>query len=173
MTRADRADLFDGGRNAGEEPTTAARDEDDVHVRQILHQLQANRALTRYDVRIVEGVDEREVALALQCEARLEEVCLGQHDLAAVTPRRIDLALLRRARHDDRGLGCRAIVAPQAERLGVISRREGDHAASARLLIERGELVQHTARLERAGLLKELELERDARCRAAGSDTWN
>ena len=78
----------------------------------------------------------------------------------AVTPCRRDLRGARARVHDDEAVDSLRGRSP-GERLGVVSGGDPDHAACLLLRAQRGELVQHAARLERAGLLEELGLQPD------------
>src|SRR5690606_16601822 len=106
---ADRGpERLDGGRDAGDEAAAPDRHDDDVGVGRVLEDLEADRALARDDVRVVERVDEREAVLAAQRLALLERLEDG-----AVEG---DVGAVRAARHGLRQRGARARHAPTVER---------------------------------------------------------
>ena len=60
---------LDRDRDAGEQPAAAGADDDGAHVRALLEDLQADRALPGDDVGVVERVDEHRAGLARRCSA--------------------------------------------------------------------------------------------------------
>ena len=112
-------------------------------------------------------MDEHAAGLGHQLVEPLESlraVARLQVDLRTVGARRLDLQRIRVPPHDDERVdpvGCSAV----RERLRVVSCRDADHAARAFVIAQRGQLVQHPARLERARALEELSLEEDPRAR--------
>ena len=60
MTRADGPERLHGGRDAAGQPAATDRDEDDREVRQVLDDLEADRALAGDDPVVVERRDDRQ-----------------------------------------------------------------------------------------------------------------
>src|SRR5690606_33096324 len=167
-----RPERLDGGRDAGDEAAAPDRHDHDVGVGRVLEDLEADRALARDDVRIVERMDEREAALAPQCLALLERLEDGavEDDVGAVRAARLDLRARGVRRHHDRAgdaLAARAV----RERLRVVARGDGDEAAGTLLGGEAAQPVEDAADLERAGLLETLGLDGHAHARALGERT--
>ena len=90
-----RREILHVGRDAGDEAAAADRHEDRVEIALMLAQhLDRNRALARDHVRIVERMDEGEVALAREYRrvlVRLVVVIALEHDLGAEIHHRLHL----------------------------------------------------------------------------------
>ena len=145
----------------GDQAAAADPDHHDVQVRNVLEQLQADRAVAGDDRRVVERVDELEalgVADPLHLGEGLADVGPMQDDSRAVAETRVHLRADGTGGH---GHGDRNASRPAGPGVGLpgVSRREGDHAAGPGCLGQRGDPVGHAARLERAGLLEVLRLE--------------
>ena len=101
-----RPERLHRGRDAAGEPAAADPDDDDVHVGQVLDDLQADRALAGDRDRVVERVDERQaarIADALHLRPGLGRVGPVEDHLRAVAAAGIHLGADRRGRHDDGG----------------------------------------------------------------------
>jgi hypothetical protein len=119
--------------------------------------------MPRLEHRVVERVDEDASRLLDELEkplVRLGGIRRGEIDLCAVAPRRLHLERVRRAPHED---GARDARLARRERgpLRGVPGRPGHDPAGLLLVRERRDLVQHSSRLERAGLLEQLGLEMD------------
>ena len=152
-----------GDRIAGDEPAAADGNDQRVEVGGVFQHFERDGALAGDHQRIVIGVDEGQAALArdgLRAHLRLRHAFAVEHDLGAVGLRGLDLHERRRHRHDDGGRDrqARGVV---GDRLRVVARRHGDDAAFARRRIERGELVERAAVLERVGDLQVLVFDED------------
>ena len=148
---------------AGDQPAAADRDHQGVEVVRVLEHFQRDRALARDHQRVVVGMDEGEAALGgerLRAHLRLRHALALEHDLGAVRPRRLDLHERRGHRHHDGGRDAqpRGVV---GDRLGVVAGGHGDHAPRPRGGVERGELVERAAVLERVGDLEILVFHMD------------
>ena len=87
-----------------DEPAAADRHDDRVDVRQILLDLETERAVAGLEHRVVEGMHEdppRLLRVREQALVRLGRAVGVEIDLGAVRPRRLDLARVRRAPHED------------------------------------------------------------------------
>ena len=98
-------DRLDVAGDAADEPAAAHRHEHrrDAVLR-VPQNLVADRALSRDDERIVEGMDEGHPVLGDQRVAvrlRVAVAVADEHDLGAHVAHRVDLDLRRRLRHDD------------------------------------------------------------------------
>ena len=148
---------------AGDQPAAADRDHQGVEVVRVLEHFQRDGALARDHQRVVVGVDEGEAALGgkrLRAHLRLRHALALEHDLGAVRLRRLDLHERRGHRHHDGGRDPqpRGVV---GDRLGVVAGGHGDHAPRPRGRVERGELVERAAILERVGDLEILVFHMD------------
>ncbi len=156
--------------DARDKPTAADRRHDRVDARQVLLDLQRERAVTRLEHRVVERMHERPARLLGKREQALMGLrgALGfEVDLGAVRPGGLHLARVRVAPHEDAARG--AVERGRVRRaLGGVARRPGDDAASLLLGRERRDLREHPARLERARALEELRLEMSIAADALG-----
>ncbi len=159
-----RIERLDVGRDAGDQPTAADRDEDRIGRRRHLAQdFHADRALPGDDVGVVERMDERQ--LALRCDDQrvlvgVVEVVAVQHYVAAEVEHGLDLDVRRGLRHHDHR-GDAPALRGQRDALRVVARRRADHAALRRLIVEVRDLVVGPAQLEREDRLQVLALEED------------
>ena len=158
------AHRLDGDGDPGEQSAAAGADDDRLHVGPLLEDLEADRALTRDDVHVVEGVDQHGARLGLEGTCR---------DEALVDRRTRRTGSRRRSRGWPAPSGCGApmgmkTVAADAEHLRgegdalrVVAGAGGDDAARPLVLAEPGDAGVGTADLERAGALQVLALEVD------------
>src|SRR5439155_1060169 len=120
--------------------------------------------------RIFVGVHEHQVVAPRALEGvtpgLVQAFALEQH-LGAVHARVLDLGVGRAPRHHDhrRNAEARSMV---GDRLGVVARAHRDHAAAALRGVERQQLVERAAFLERGGELQIFELEEDFGSAEAG-----
>ena len=173
--RLDAHDANSGSRRAqrqcdpADEPAAADRDDHELDIRKVFDYFQADRALTRDDQRIGVGVHEGLALLVLdpmrERERVVVHVSLEQH-LGAIgaahTHDRVRHASRhhhRRRRAEGRG-GIR-------DTLGVATRGRRDHAAIARGAVQRRDLVQGAADLERSRRFERLDLEMDVGVKVA------
>src|SRR6185437_9856446 len=131
----------------------ADRDHDAIEVGNILQHLAGDSALAGHDAFVVIWVDQRQLALdldALAARLRFRYALAVKHDFGAMRFRGRYFDERRRHWHDDdrRNFEPRGVV---CHRLRVIAGRHGDDAAPALGLVERGELDQRAAILERIG----------------------
>jgi len=151
------------GRDPGDQPATADRDEDGVEAGGLLGQFEADGPLSGDHVGVVEGVDERQSSLL----GEFQRVLVGplvdlplDDDVGAVPPRRVDLRGGRHLRDDH----CRVDPEePSGERdaLRVVTRARGHDAAFADLGGEPRHRVVRAADLERPRPLGVLQFETD------------
>ena len=152
------------GRDAADEPAAAHRDDDDLHVREVLGDLEADRSLAGHDERVVERVHEHPAGRLLQLAEALEDLGRPRGLLVhrgPVAQGRGTLLLARALPHDHEAVDPLERAAVR-ERPGVVAGRGRDHAARALLGRERRELGEDAARLEAARLLEELGLQERA-----------
>ena len=160
-----RAALLQRERRAADEPAAAHRDDHGVDVGDVVEDLEAHRSLARDDERVAVGVDERLSLLALDPVRERERVVVHlafEEDLGAVRAAHADDRVRHAARHDDRR-GRAEPVRGVRHALGVAAGRRGDDAPQAGCVVERRDLVQRAAHLERARRLERLDLEEDLR----------
>src|SRR5439155_5438206 len=106
--------------------------------------------------RIVEWMHKRPTRLGQQLVQPLEGlsgITRLQVDGRAVVPRRLELLLAHAVPHHDQRIDTLESGAVR-ERLSVVPGRDSDHATSLFVGRQRRKLVEHAARLERAGALK-------------------
>ena len=155
-----------GQRDSRSEPAPADRNRDQWRWRcaglgQLIEDFEADRALSRDDVPIVEarhqcragpGREPRGNRLAILGAAVVED------DLRALGPRSVDFQRWRVGRHDDRR---RDAQAPRGDRhaLRMIARREGHHAPRPLVIVEQQQAVGRAPQLECAAGLEALALE--------------
>src|SRR5438067_3550416 len=152
-----------GGGDPADEPAASGGNDDHARVRGVFFEFERNRPVPGDHVRIVESMYERATGLGDELAEALERgqrVARLEVNRAAISPRRLDLLLAHALPHDDQRVHALERGAVR-ERLRVVPGRDPDHAARLLLGREQGELVQDTARLERAGALEELGLEVD------------
>ena len=147
---------FDRRRNAGSQSAAADRHDNGVHIRQIIHDFQADCSLSRDDHRVVKRMDKRRAGFLLNA------ACLGiriviyaavKHDVRAQLARRLHLGKRCARRHDD---GRRHAECPRRQRnaLRMVARRGRDDAAGAFFLGQAGDFDICTAHLEGACVLQ-------------------
>ena len=167
--RLDRDDANAPGRaergdDPADEPAAADGDGDDVGVGRVLLDLEPDRAGARDHDRVVERMHERPAALGEQLLEAIERLGRPRRlevDRRAVAAGGRDLLLGGAVPHHDERVHP-ALGGGVCDRLGVVARRDRDHAARPLVRVERAQLVQRAARLERAGPLQELALEAHA-----------
>ena len=160
------------GRDPGDETASAAGDDDGVDLRNVLEDLEPDGPGTRDHDGIVERVHEHAPRLLLELAQPLERLPRPgrlEVDGGPVAARGLDLRGARAPPHDDERVGPSTGGRPR-HRLGVISRRHGDHAARALVRRERADAVERAARLEGAGLLEQLGLQVPAGAEALGAE---
>ena len=146
---------------AGQQAAAANTHDDGIHIGHLLQNLQANRALARDNVFVIEGVHEDRAGLlgvALRLRQGLVHGHAVQLNLGTVIAGCGNLRQRRAQRHVDAGLNAQA-VSRQGHTLRVVTRARGHHAA---LLLLLGELCHahiRAAHLERTGALQVLTLE--------------
>ena len=157
-----RIQIFRVERDAGDESAAADRHEDRVDLAARLPQdLHRDGALPRDHVRIVEGMHERQIALAhdgLRVLVRAVVFVAVQHHFATEIAHRAHLDVRRGLRHhDDRGNA--AALRRQRHALRVIAGRRADHAALGDRIRQVRNLVVRAAQLEREHRLQVFALE--------------
>ena len=160
-----RIERFHVGRDACDQAAAADRHEDRVDRSRVLAQdLHADRALTRDHVRVIEGMDQRQVPLPRELDRMVVgvvEVVAVQHDLATEVEHRLHLDARRGLRHhDDRRYA--APPARQRHALRVVASGGADDAPSRHRVRQVRDLVVRAAQLEREDRLQVLALEQDA-----------
>ena len=150
--------------DARDQAAAAGADDDCLDVRHVLEQLERERPVAGDDERIGVRVDE-DAPLLLD---DLEHAVVGgggigrrEVDGRAVAARRLDLERAHALPHLDEAVDALLGGRPR-DGLRVVPRRPRDDAALPLLRRERREPVERAARLERARLLEQLRLERDA-----------
>jgi hypothetical protein len=148
--------------DAADEPAAADGHEHRIrHLRPLALELGADRALTRDDVGIVEGVHEA------QALCRFELACVGvgvvvggalEHGLPAERHDGVDLDRRRRLRHHDHGPQP-ALARGECHALGMIAGRATDHTFRERRRGRLRDLVVGAAELEREDGLQVLALQ--------------
>src|SRR5262249_19574782 len=143
-----------------DQAAAADRDEHGVRrLRRLPHDLHAYCSLSRDHVRIVVGVDEGELAGALEALRLRVRLVVGvavQHHLGAARLDRVDLG--RGRRHHD-GRGAAELLRGERHALGVVAGRGRDHPARKRRRGQVHHLVVRAAALEREHRLHVLALE--------------
>ena len=126
-----RAPLLQRRGDAGDQPAAADADHDDVEVRQVLEQLEADRAVAGDDRRVVERVDEAEalrVADPLHLGEGLADVRAVEDDPGAVAEAGLHLRADRARRHHDRHRHPGRPAGPGVGLAGVPGRQRDDAA---------------------------------------------
>ena len=151
-----RMQHFDRRRNAGSQSAAANRHDNSVYIRQIIHDFQTDRSLSRDDHRVVKRMDKRRAGFLLNA------ACLGiriviyaavKHDVRAQLARRLHLGKRCARRHND---GRRHAERPRRQRnaLRMVARRGRDDAAGAFFLGQAGDFDICAAHLEGARVLQ-------------------
>ena len=120
-------------RDSRRQPAAADRQDEGLDVRQLLGELEPDRALARDHGGVLERVHERRAGLLRARERlgqRLVEARAREHGLGAVVARRVDLRHRRVLRHVDRRLDAELARGPR-DRLAVVARARRDHAGGA------------------------------------------
>ncbi len=147
-----REEIFHVRTDAGDQPSAAHGDEDcvDLIARALTQDLHSDRALSGDDVRIVERVDEGELAIS----SERERVVIGMIVVIAIEhgfPAEIDdglhLDLRRRLRHHDRRRNA-SMSRSERDALRMIAGRRTNHAAPRCRLGQVRDLVIGAAELE-------------------------
>ena len=137
--------LLERRGDARDQAAAADADDDDVEVGLVLEQLEANRTMAGDDGRVIERVDEAQalrVADPLHLGEGLADVGAMEDDPRAVAEAGIDLGAHGAGGHDDRDRDPRRATRPGV-RLPGVARRQGDDAARALGVVERGDPVGH------------------------------
>ena len=145
------------------QPSSATRNDDHGRIGDVFEDLEAHRALTGDDERVVERMDERAPGLVEQRGKPLEGFALARR-LPGRQRRRTLVASIFSARslpHDDEAVDALQRRAVR-KRLRVVPGRDPDHPRSPLVIGQGRELAQDSARLE-AGALEELCFQVDAR----------
>ena len=162
-----------GGCNSRDEAAAPDRHDDRLDAGQVLEHLEPDGALAGDRARRVERMDEGPPRLGeqqVEAAERLARVGGLEVDGGAVAARGGDLRLARALPHHEERVELFLRRAPR-DRLGVVTGRDRDDAARLLLVRERGEVVEHAARLERARALEQLGLEEHLRAeRPAGQE---
>ena len=162
-----RLQVLDGIGHARNQPAAADRHQHRVHVRHLLQDFQAHRALACDHVRVVEGMHKgHPLLLAQVLGVRACVVIRPRHqmDLRAVTLRRLNLRNRRDIRHaDDRSRP--ALLRTQRHTLRVVARAARNHATAQFLRRQLRNLVIRPAHLERTRHLQVFRLQPDRRVR--------
>ena len=157
-----RREILHVRRDAGDEAATANRHEDRVEIALILAQhLDGNGPLPRDHVRIVERMDEGEIAFAREHRrvvVRLVVIVTLQHDLAAEIHHGLHLDVGRRPGHHDERENA-ALARSECHALGVIACRRRDHAACGDSRRQMRDLVVRAPQLEGKDRLQVLALQ--------------
>ena len=148
-----------------DQPAAADGDEDRVdRLAQLPQDLHADRPLARDHVRVVVGVDERQLASAADAHRLGVGVVVRvalEDDRRPESGDGVDLDLRCRHRHHDRGLGPEALRG-ERHALGVVARGGGDDAPAEVRSRKAGHLVVRPAELEREDGLEILALQQQA-----------
>ena len=155
---------LDGDRDAARQPAAADRDEDRGDVRQVLDDLEADRALPGDDPVVVVRRDDREPRSAAIASARSRRSSDAGPTVTISAPSAATRSRLMAGaslgHHDD---GRRPEQAGRpGDALGVVARRVRDDAARALGVGERGDGDVGAADLEGADRLEALGLQEDA-----------
>ncbi|RMO18328.1 hypothetical protein ALQ47_05252 [Pseudomonas cichorii] len=157
-----RAQVFDVGRDARNQPATAHRDENGVQLARLLAQdFHGHRALSGDGVRVIVRVDVDEALLVHQFEGvgqGFREGVAMQHHLSAPGAHAFDLDLGGGLGHDDGGLDAH-FSGGQRQALGMVACRSRHHAASQFFRAQLRQLVVGTADLEGEHRLQVFALE--------------
>src|SRR5437867_1161479 len=160
-----RLERLDGEGDAADESAAAHRDQNGIEPGHLLQQLEADGALAGDDARVVERMDEDEIALGLDLLGAgkgLVVVFAVEDHLGALPPRGHHLAEGRPFGHDDDGRDAQPGGVPgHGQR--VVAGAGGHDAPAALCRRELEQEVGGAALLEGARHLKVLELDEDAR----------
>ena len=151
----------DRGLDAGDQPAAADGDHDRVGTRDVLLELEPDRAGAGEDERVLVRVNEDAARLLdqpLQPLERIDPCRRLEVDGRAVGARRRDLLRRGRPRHHDERVDAFLRGGP-GNRLRMVAGRDRDHASPPLVPPERAELVERASRLERACALEELALQ--------------
>ena len=147
--------------DARREAAAADRNDDRLHLGQLLDELEADRPLAGDHVEVLERMHERRAGLLHVGDCRRDRVLerrSGQLGARAVVARRLDLRHRRLRGHEDRGLDPGLARGPR-DRLAVVAGTGRDDARLALGLAQRSDLVDGAANLERARALERLGLQ--------------
>ena len=147
-----RFEALDGKSHTRDQAAAAHRDNDSVHIRQLVEDLQANGALARNDQLIVIGVDKGHARLRLQLHSLVVGVVIGAGHEADLSAQILGVFHFHDGgtiRHTDNALDA-AAGGCQRHALGVVARRAGNHAFFALFLGELADFIVGTAHLEAA-----------------------
>ena len=166
-----RAQVLDVGGHAGDQATTANRNEHGMdRLGELPQQLHGHSSLAGDGVRVVIGVD---IGVAMLLDlfpgigSRLVKGVPHQHHLGTVITHGIDLDLRRSPGHHDGGMDTQ-LGGRQRNALGMIARRSRDDPTRLLRVRELADLVVGPTQLEGEDRLQILALEEDVVAEAAG-----
>src|SRR5439155_5185744 len=161
-------DRLERHRYARDQPAAADWHDDDVGLRKVFVDFEAERPLPGYQLGIVERMDVREAALddeLLRPLVRLIPDRPVQHHFGAVATRRGHFGQRRVLGHHDDGVHA-VQLRGQRDALRVVAGRRADDAAALLLVGQVRELVQRPADFVRPGPLEHFSLEANIEYRA-------
>ncbi len=162
-----RVQSLDGVSDTGDEPAAANGHDDRVDVRDLFEDLEADGALARNDVFVVERVDEGVAFGVAQFEGFIVSVVVdpgNEADVGAVFLGGFDLGDGSVVRQADEALRA-GLRRGKGHTLGMVAGGAGDDAPGLLFVGKLGDLVGGTADLEGTGDLQVLGLEDDFRVR--------
>ena len=155
---------FSGFHHCGEaryEAAAADGDEDGAQVGHFFEYLDAQRALARDDVGVIERRDHREAAFFLvgaSTRIGVIEGCAEQFRLCAQGTHGVELGVRRGFGHHDQGPDAQ-LLGREGHALGMVPRARGDDAPLKLRGVEFLQRIQGAAHLERTRSLEILRLE--------------
>ena len=156
-----RPHLAQGERDSRGEPAAADRDDHRLDLRQLLGELEPDRALTGDHLFVEVGVDERRARpldVLARGRQRFLEPLAAHLDAGAVAPGRVDLGHRRVLGNEDRRRDARLARRP-GDGLPVVAGACRDDARGTLGVGEAPDLVDRAADFEGAGALKVLVLQ--------------
>src|SRR4249919_1084564 len=163
LDRDDSGATLESGRNAGHQAAATDRDDDRVNLTDLLQKFERERALPGADLRLVVGMAEQRPGLGRPLRRRL--VRLGVFDAVldhsgAKLVQLVDLHRRRGCRYVDLGRHVKLLGRVRDGGPGIAT-RSSDHALGWKAfgLGCSKDAVKHPARLERARVLHELQLQ--------------
>ena len=156
-----RAQGLDGKGNAGDQSAAAHRHHHSIHIRQLVQNFQADRALPGNDLLVIVGVDKGHVVLLLQLHGLIVGFVVGAGHKADLCAQIFGVFHLHQGcavRHTDDA----ADAAPgscQCHTLCMVTRRAGNNPLGAFLLRKLADLIVSAPHLKAAGGLQVLGLE--------------
>ena len=147
-----RFEALDRKSHTRDQAASAHRDNDSVHIRQLVEDLQADGPLSCDHLLVIVGVDKGHARLRLQLHGLIMGIIVGARHQADLCTEVLGVFHFHDGgtiRHTDNALdapagGC------QRHALGVVARRAGNHAFFALFLGELADFIVGTAHLEAA-----------------------